>query len=158
MNTKIVKAVFDSAGTDSAGVSNKTAATHKLGVFIPANAIIVRAFYDVITTFASTAGGTDKATIALSSVSAADLVAAVAIETGTPWDAGIHHCLAGAPVVGSNASTLDAGTAVIIKERMGASMLKTTVNIELAAVVGTQAITAGKLNLYVEYLMTDVVV
>ena len=56
---RLVKVVFDSAGTDSAGISNKTIAAHPSGVFIPDNAIILNAFYEVNTTFDPSVYGTD---------------------------------------------------------------------------------------------------
>ncbi|MCK4499269.1 hypothetical protein KAU11_02130, partial [Candidatus Babeliales bacterium] len=60
--TKLLTAEFDTAGNDSSGVSNKTIAAHGLGVYLPDNAIIIRAWYDVITTFES---ATDAGTIAI---------------------------------------------------------------------------------------------
>lgn len=77
--TFAVKAVFDATGGAAIGA-------HGLGVTIPGNAIIVRSFYDVLTTF--TDGVADAATIALHAEAADDIVAAAAITTSV-WDAGL---------------------------------------------------------------------
>src|SRR4051812_30023957 len=73
---EIAVATFDTAVTDSAAVSNKTVASHGLGVYLPTKAIITRAWTDVITTFTS---ATSAATIALTMESAGDLVVGIAI-------------------------------------------------------------------------------
>jgi len=79
--TFAVKAQFDATGSD------KVIGTYGLGVTIPGNAIILRAYYDVLTTFTS-AG--DTATIALGVPTDGDIVAAIAINDGSnPWDAGL---------------------------------------------------------------------
>lgn len=155
----LVKATFDTSKADSSGAANTTAAAHGLGVYIPLNAIIVNAFYDVTTTFASTAGGTDKATIALKALGTGDIVAAVAIELATnPYDAGIHTTIVGAPTLsafhGSNNPTA-LEYASTIASAPALTMIKCTSTVELTATVGTCALTAGKLNLYVEYVMSD---
>lgn len=54
---------------------------------VPAGTIIVAGCIDVIETFESSS---DTATIAISTEAADDIVAAVAINNGTPWDAGLH--------------------------------------------------------------------
>lgn len=141
-------AVFDTAGNDSAGVSNKTAAAHGTGVYIPTGAIITNAFVDVKTTFQSTAGGTDLATIALMVQGAGDLVAAMAISDSTNvWDAGLHGTLAGSFA----ARTVAGDTAVLDAASRAASMIKLTAEREVTATVATAALTAGKLAVFVEY-------
>jgi hypothetical protein len=148
----IIEAVFDTSKTDSSGASNKTVATHGLGIYIPSNAIITRAFYDVITTFTS---ANDSATIGLYAVQAGDLVAAIAISAANPgvWDAGVRGTLINSPAVPA-----DATSAIITTAAYAATLLKTTATKELKVIVGVQALTAGKLRLYVEYYMTEVVV
>jgi len=64
-----------------------------LGIDIPANSLIIGGLYDVQTTLTSTDTGTDKATGAISVEGANDIVTAVAIETGTPWDQGIQQII-----------------------------------------------------------------
>jgi len=140
----IVKATFDAT-------SGKAVASYGLGVVIPSGAIVTDAYYNVRTTF--TTASADAGTIALTIQSAGDIKAAIAVSDATNvWEAGIHAGLIGSPAVGSNASTLDAGTAIIYSARKAASLLLTTANHELTATVATQALTAGVLDLYVEYV------
>ena len=144
-------AVFDTAGTDSAGVANTTVAAHGLGVYIPDNAVITNAWVDVITTFQSTAGGTDLATIALMAQGAGDLTAAISIaDGGNVWDAGIHGCLPGSYAEG----TVSGDTAVLDAARKAASYIKLTAERQLTATVAVAALTAGKLVLHVEYIIS----
>jgi hypothetical protein len=125
---EIATATFD----PSANTAQRATGTHNLGVFLPDKAIITRAYYQVKTTFTS---ANDSATIALQANTANDLKAAVAISNGAnPWDAGIHD---GVPV----------GTA--------ATMVALTAERELKVVVGVQALTAGRANLFVEYVIAD---
>lgn len=126
---RVARATFD----PSANTGERTVAAHGLGVTIPDNAIIVGGFVQVNTTFQSTAGGTDKATIALHAQSADDLVAAVAIETGTPWDAGLHALI-------PKANTPESTGIALTEAR------------ELTATVAVAALTAGKLTLFVYYV------
>lgn len=148
---KIAVATFDTAANDSAGVSNKTVAAHPLGVYLPDNAIITRAWYDVITTF--TSAGADAGTIALKAQSADDLVAAIAISDGTTvWDAGVRGCLPLAPNLGADAAH---DTQLEVIALMAALQIKLTAERELTATVAVQALTAGKLVLYVEYVLSE---
>jgi len=148
----VVKAVFDTAGNDSAGVSNKTIAAHPLGSVVPDDAIIVGGLVDVITTFAD--GVDDSATIALKVQDANDLVAAISIATaGDVWDAGVHGVLPG------NFISPDlAQSAIEMAAARAASQIKTTAEREITATVAVHALTAGKLNLYLYYVMSEVVV
>jgi len=128
------------------------------GIQIPAGALITGGYIDVKTTFQSldTIGGNvDAATIAFSSgVGAADLFAATAISTATTWSANsTYSVLAGTPAIGSNASTLDAGTAAILQARVGASVIEVgTSSTTVTMTVAVDPLTAGKLDLYVTYL------
>lgn len=141
-------AIYDTALTDSAGVSNKTVAAHGLGVYIPNNAIIVNAYTDVITTFTS---ATSAATIALKSEAAGDLVVGIAINSGSSrWNAGLGGCIPGAPIEG----TVAGDTAVLSAARNAATYINTTAERELIATVGVEALTAGKLVLFVEYVVS----
>lgn len=141
-------AIYDTALSDSAGVSNKTTAAHGLGVYIPINAIVVNAWFDVITTFTSAA---DSATIALKCEGAGDLVAAIAIsDASNLWDAGIHGCLPGSYLE----RTVAGDTAILDAASKAASYIKTTAERELIATVAVQALTAGKLVLHVEYVIS----
>jgi hypothetical protein len=125
---EVAVATFD----PSANAAQRTIATHGLGVFLPANAVITRSWYDVVTTFTS---ATDAATIALQAETANDVKAAIAISNGAnAWDAG-------------RVEGVSTGTT--------ANMRKTTTERQLSAVVANEALTAGKLNLYVEYVISD---
>ena len=148
---KVANAVFDSAGTDSAGVANTTKAAHGLGVYLPINAIITRAWYDVVDVFTSPA--TDAATIALHVQAAGDLVVANDINDSLdPWDAGLHGTLLGAPVLGAATSH---DTALELAVLQSAAMLKLTAERELIATVAVQVLTLGKLVLFVEYVLSE---
>lgn len=138
--------VFDTAGTDSAGVSNKTVASHGTGVILPKNAVITNAYYRVNTTFTS---ADDSATIALTSgQGAGDLKAAIAIsDASNVWDAGIRGCLPG-----SYAERTVAGdTAILDAASKAGSYIGLTANREVAVVVAVQALVSGKLTLVIEY-------
>ncbi len=147
-HTHIAKALYDTAVNDSAGVSNKTVAAHGLGVYLPINAIIVNAYTDVITTFTS---ATSAATIALKAEGAGDLVAAVAINSGTSrWNAGLGGCLPGSYLE----ATVAGDTAILDAARKAGSYIKCTAERELIATVAVEALTAGKAYLVVEYVVS----
>lgn len=144
----VARAIFDTAGTDSAGVANTTIAAHGLGVYVPINAIVTNAWYDVPTTFVS--AGADAGTIALGVQSATDLVAAIAISNASNvWDAGIRGTLVGMQALDGNALTAIANAAA-----NAATCIKTTAERELTATVAGQVLTAGKLVLFVEYFIS----
>lgn len=144
---KIAVATFD----PSANTGERTIAAHGLGVYLPDNAIVTRAWYDVVTTF--TSAGADAGTIALKVQGANDLVSAIAISDGTNiWDAGAHGCLPLAPNLGADAAH-DSQLEVVAL--MSALQIKLTAERELTATVAGQALTAGKLVLYVEYVISD---
>jgi len=150
LTKRIVKVVFDTAANDNSGVANTTQAAHPSGVFIPDNAIITNAFYEVNTTFTSAA---DTATIAIHVEGANDLVSALAINDGTNiWDAGLHGTLATAPALGVDAAH---DTAVEVIALYAAIMVKTDGVEDVTFTVGTQALATGKLTLYIEYVMGE---
>lgn len=102
---------------------------------IPDNATVVNAWYEVLTT--CTDGDTDAATIALSTAKAAnEIVSAVAIsDAGNPWDAGYHD-------------TLCDGTAA-------AFTTKTTAVTNVTMAVAVAALTAGKLRVWWQYVVSE---
>lgn len=122
-------AIFDTAANDSAGVSNKTIAAHGLGVYLPINAIIVRALYQVKTGFTS---ATNAGQIALKAQAANDLKTSTAVSDGSLSGAGLNDCV---PVH-------SAATSILL-----------TAERELVSTVSVEALTAGKLILYVEYII-----
>jgi len=124
----LARATFDAT-------AGKAIGSHGLGVSLPDNAIITRSWYEVITTFTS---ATDAGTIALGipTDDVAGIKAAVAISDGTnPWDAGIVE-------------GIQDGTAA-------AFSVKTTAVRELTADVAVEALTAGKLVLFCEYVISE---
>ena len=119
------RATFDATG-------GKVAGAYDLGVNIPANAIIVRTYYDVLTTFQSAA---DTAIISLTISSTGTIGTALAINNGTnPWDAGFHE-------------GVQTGTV--------ANFLKTTAERAILATFAVQNLTAGKLVVFVDRANVD---
>jgi len=134
----------------SANTGERTVAAHGLAVYIPDNAVITRAWVDVVTTF--TSAGADAGTIALHVQAADDIVAAIAIsDASNVWDAGIHGSKLGFPALADTATE----TALVVAALFAGSMLKTTAVREITATVGGQALTAGKANIYVEFVISD---
>lgn len=145
---EIAVATFDAAVNDSSGAANTTIAAHGLGVYLPTKAIIIDAWYDVITTFTS---ATDAATIALKSEGTGDLKAAIAIgDASNVWDAGLHGLLPGSYAE----ATVAGDTAILDAARKAASLIKLTAARELTATVAVEALTAGKANIFVEYVLS----
>jgi hypothetical protein len=105
-------------------------AAHGMGLTVPKGSSVTRCVYKVLTTFTS---ASDAGTIALSLEAANDVVSAAAISTGTTWDASIPIvCI---PVT----ATLS-------------TWLHTTVDREFTATVAVEALTAGKLVLFAEWM------
>jgi hypothetical protein len=145
----LATAIYDTAANDSAGVSNKTIAAHGLGVYLPIKAIITDVYYDVITTFTS---ASDAGTLALMVQGAGDAVAAIAIsDASNVWDAGIHGSILGYPNLGADAAH---DTALEVAALFAGSMLKLTAERELTITVAVEALTAGKLVVFVEYVLS----
>jgi hypothetical protein len=146
---ELAVATFDTATTDSSGTASTTIAAHGLGVYLPSKAIVTNAWVDVVTTFTS---ATDAATIALKIEGAGDLTAAIAISNASNvWDAGLHGCLPGSYAE----ATVAGDSAILDAARKAASYIKTTAVREITATVAVEALTAGKLNVYVEYVLSD---
>lgn len=124
LKKNVIKVTFN----PSANTAQRVIAAHGLGVFIPAGAIITNSMYDVSTTFTS---ATDAATISFGLGAGTEFKAATAISTGTTYD-DVTNLVAGTPV--------SAATAV-----------KTTATAEVVATVAIEALTAGKLDWYIEY-------
>lgn len=142
---EIAVATFD----PSANTGERTVAAHGLGVYIPDNAIILEAWIDVITTF--TSAGADAGTIAIHVQSANDIVAAIAIsDASNVWDAGVRGTKIGAIAISG-----DAATQLVASAAEAASKIKTTAEREITATVATQALTAGKANIFVKYILSD---
>lgn len=126
----VVRATFDFAVQGGAISAISLLDQEGNAAILPDNAIITRAYVDVITTLTS---ATDAATIALHAESANDIVSAVAISAATDWDAGFHE-------------GIEDGTA--------ANFVKTTAARTLTATIAVEAVTAGKFHLFVEYVIS----
>jgi hypothetical protein len=142
---ELAVATFDPSATSG----ERTIAAHGLGVYIPTKAIITRVWVDVVTTFTS---ATDAGTIALHLQAANDVVSAIAIsDASNVWDAGIRGSKIGVPALADTATE----TALVVNALFAASMLKLTAVRELTATVAVEALTAGKANIFVEYVISD---
>jgi hypothetical protein len=146
----VVREIAVATFNPSGNTAQRPIAAYGLGVYLPIKAIITNVFVDVVTTFTS---ATDAGTIALHAQAADDVVAAVAISTaGDVWDAGIHGSKIGYPNFGADAAH---DSAVEVAALFASSMLKLTAARELTATVAVEALTAGKANIYVSYVLSD---
>lgn len=103
-----------------------------LGVTIPDNAIVTKAYYDVLTT--CTSAGADAGTGAISVEGANDIVTATAISAGgNVWDAGIHAA---------------------IPDGAAANMVKTSAAREITFTIASQNFTDGKFVVFIEYVQS----
>lgn len=128
---RIARATYDFAEHGGA------VGTIGLGVTLPDNAIVIRAWYEVITTCHSPATP-DAATISIDIPvdDVAGIVAAIAINDGTnPWDAGLFEAIQDGTV---------ANFAV-----------KTTAARELSITIAVEPLDAGKFVLFCEYVVSD---
>lgn len=138
---RVAKFTFDAT-------SGKVIAAHPLNdAVIPSGAIITNAYYNVRTTFTSSS---DAATIALKIAGTGDLKAAIAIsDASNVWDAGLHGCLPG-----SYAERTVAGdTAILDAASKSASYILTTSSAPPVLTVAVEDLTAGVLDLYIEYVI-----
>lgn len=125
---RIAYAVFD----PSAVAGDRTVAAHALGTAIPDDAFVTAAWYWVETTCTS---ATDAGTIAISIEGADDVVSAIAISDGTnPWDTSAK------PVEG------------VPKLETTSTWLATTAARQITATVAVEALTAGKVHIWAEYV------
>ena len=152
-NKYVARATWDASVTTIAA-SGSQGPSDGVSVWIPEGALIVNAYYFVTTTFTDDDGG-DSATLALGYTGATGaFVAAVAVSgTNDPWDAGAHGTLTGF------ASGLESGdnaeTALEAIQQKRATLAATTANVELLLTEGGErTFIVGKLELYVEYVLT----
>jgi hypothetical protein len=150
-NGTVVKEMAVATFDPSANTAQRPVGAYGLGVYLPTKAIILRAWVDVVTTF--TSAGADAGTIAIHAQAADDIIAAIAISDSTNvWDAGVHGSKIGYPNLGADAAH---DSAVEVAALFAGTMVKTTAIRELTATVAVQALTAGKANIYVEYVISD---
>jgi hypothetical protein len=127
---RVAHGVFDPSGV----AGDRTIAPHTLGATLPDNAIVLCAWYEVLTTCTS---ATDAGTIAISIQGANDVVSAIAIsDVSNPWDA------AALPIEG------------IPKIETTATWLKTTAARAMTATVAVEALTAGLVHVWCLYLVS----
>jgi hypothetical protein len=124
----VVKGVYDFASTGGAIGAQSLLDDKGNLISLPVGLIVVRSFYDVITAF--TSGG--SATVALSIQAANDVLSALAVASLTAG-------------VGAGVSV---GTAATMKK------VSTTAK-PLVLTVATAALTAGKMNVYIEYVLSE---
>lgn len=132
----------------SAGDSG-AAGSHGTGVYLPANAVIMNVWYDVVTTFTS---ATDAATIALGYTgSTAAFTAALAIsDASNIWDAGLH-----ATKIGNFSLDGNSLTQIDMAAARAATYAKVTAEKQILVTNAVETLTAGKINIYVEYVISD---
>lgn len=111
--------------------AGKDAGSYSIACALPSKAIVTRVDYEVTTTFTS---ATDAGTIALTLQGAGDLIVAAAISVGTAFDAAV-------PKV-----TLCSGAT--------AAYIKCTAARTLTATVAVEALTAGVMRVYAEYVQS----
>lgn len=126
---QVACAVYDTAANDSGGVANTTIAAHGTGVYIPKNAIITRAWFQVKTAFTSS---TNAGTIAISAQTANDIKTATAVS----------NAIYGTAIVTDGVPVDTAATRIVL-----------TAEREIVCTVAIEALTAGKLYIFVEYVL-----
>lgn len=140
-------------GTGTQTLIPNSFGTILLGQYIPINALVINAYYDVITTFTSVSA--DAATIALQIEAAGDLVAAIAISAaGNVWDAGIRGTLVGAGTTTLSEAAPNTRTRIVHAADIAAGRLLIGADSQVAAVVAADVLTAGELNLFIEYVFS----
>lgn len=143
----VAAGIFD----PSADTSKRPVGTYGLGVYLPAGAIVTNSWYDVITTFETASA--DAGTIAIQVQAANDVVTAIAVsDAGNVWDAGVRGGKHGSGIM----ATVAGDTAVLASARKATTYLKCTAERELSVVVGGQALTAGRMIVFVEYVISSV--
>lgn len=142
---KTLRATFNpSADSTKRGIGTYTLAG------IPTKAVVTKVWYEVITTFTS---ATDAATLALSIKDADDVVAAVAISDGSnPWDASRKGTKIGYPNLGADAAH---DSQAEVNALVLGTWIKTTAKSKLQVAVAVEALTAGKLNVFAEYVISE---
>lgn len=124
---RVARAVWDPSGD----ATMRTVAAHTLGVTIPANAVIRQVWFYTKTSLVSVS---NNGTIAFSCNSANDLFSAADIDSSSG-------------VAGQIGAGVEVGTA--------ATMLKVTTACNITATVAVNAFTAGKIDLFVEYVLGE---
>jgi len=125
-------------------------------VYLPDGALILDSWYYVETTCVAT-DSTDDPTIALgyTGATAAFISALDIADGGDPWDAhAARYGKIGTAEVGSNASTLDTGTQILMQIERGSKITPLTGDKELLLTLAVDGIDEGKIHLFVDYVLT----
>jgi hypothetical protein len=126
--TNCVRGVYNFATTGGAVGAQNLVDDQGNAILLPVGAIIVRSYYDVITAF--TSGG--SATVALSVQAANDVLSALAV------------------------ASLTTGVAAGVSTGSAATMKKVSTTAKpLVLTVATAALTAGKMNVFLEYVLSE---
>jgi len=123
----VLKAVWDFAVQGGAVSTLALLDENGDAALLPDNAIVVQCYVDVITAMASAGGA---GTLALDSEGAGDLLGAVDADTLSGVNAGIP--------VGS-----------------AATMIKLTAQRQVSMTIAVEALTAGKISVFVEFVLSD---
>lgn len=108
--------------------------TIKTGAVIPKNHVIVNSMYVITTSLTAT---TTAGTVAIQALAANDIVSAAAISTNV-WTKSTANPILGVPVYGT------ASTCIVM-----------TSDSEVQFVIGTKALTAGEINVYLDVLACE---
>jgi hypothetical protein len=115
---------------------------------IPDDAIITQVVVDVETTCTTAAADAGTAALGYTGATGA-FVAAIAVSEATNvWDAGLQGSLINSFALDGNALT-----AVAMKNAIADTFIKTGANVNLLLTLATQSFTAGKISVYVKYLI-----
>lgn len=123
---RMIHAVWDPSGVSA----QRSVGAHSLGVTMPAHSIITHSFFYTKTSVVST---NNDGTIAFSCTSANDILSAADIDSSSG-------------VAGQIGAGVSVGTAATMKIGDGCTV---------TATVAVDAFTAGKIDLYLEYVVTE---
>ena len=151
LTEKVVKATWDIPNHPSFAAGELAIGSYSPNsgnVTIPSGAIITDVIVDVETT--CTTAGADAGTAALGYTGATGaFVAAIAVsDASNVWDAGLQGSLIKSFALDGNALT-----AVAMKNTIADTFIKTGANVNLLLTLATQDFTAGKISVYVKYLI-----
>jgi len=143
-NKKVIKATWDA----SAGLAIGSHSPNSGAIVLPEGALVTDVYFRVPTTFTS---ATDAGTIAMGYTGATGAFrAAIAISAaGNIYDEGTSSGLVGNQALDGNALTAIAAAAA-----KAATYAYTAVDVNLLLTVAVEALTAGKIVAFIEYVQT----
>ena len=123
--------------TVDGGTSGTTVTFGGANNTLPDNAVVTRAYYEVLEIFVSEGGDAGQISLGIATDDAVGLLAAVAISAvGAPWDPGFHECIQTGAAVNLFSEQTTAARAVQVG-------------------ITVQTLTAGKLVLILEYFISN---